>query len=58
MSHDNNTNVSENAPSQWAQIMCEIVNKLSGTNMSTNITFDGLEMYGNPIRWNICKNIL
>jgi hypothetical protein len=31
MSHDNNTKMSENAPSQWAQIMGEIVNKLSAT---------------------------
>ena len=45
MSQDNsNTKTSENAPSQWAQIMGEIVNKLSGTNMSTNITFDSLEI--------------
>ena len=36
--------MSENAPSQWAQIMGEIVNRLSGTNMSTNITFDNLEI--------------
>ena len=27
-----------------AQIMDEIVNKLSGTDMSTNITFDNLEI--------------
>jgi hypothetical protein len=45
MGQDNsNTKTSENAPSQWAQIMGEIVNKLSGTNMSTNITFDSLEI--------------
>jgi hypothetical protein len=36
---NNNTKKSENAPSHWAEIMGEIVNKLSGTNMSTNITF-------------------
>jgi hypothetical protein len=42
MSQDNNnTKKSENAPSE---IMGEIVNKLSGTNMSTNITFDNLEI--------------
>jgi hypothetical protein len=44
MSHDNNTKMGEVAPSQWAQITGEIVNKLSGTNMSTNITFDNLEI--------------
>ena len=31
-----------NAPSQWAQIIGEIVNRFSGTNMST--TFDNLEI--------------
>jgi hypothetical protein len=36
--------MSENTPGQWAQIIGEIVNKLSGTNMSTNITFDNLEI--------------
>ena len=46
MSHDNNNNtkISENATSQWAQIIGEIVNRFSGTNMSTNITFDNLEI--------------
>ncbi len=45
MSQDNNnTKKSENAPSHWSEIMGEIVNKLSGTNMSTNITFDNLEI--------------
>ena len=50
MSHDNSNNnnttkMSErNAPSQWAQIIGEIVNRFSGTNMSTNITFDNLEI--------------
>ena len=44
MSHDNNNNtkISENATSQWAQIIGEIVNRFSGTNMST--TFDNLEI--------------
>ncbi|HJT49238.1 MAG TPA: hypothetical protein VJ729_13725 [Nitrososphaeraceae archaeon] len=41
---NNNTKKSDNVPSHWAQIMGEIVNKLSGTNMSTNITFDNLEI--------------
>jgi hypothetical protein len=36
--------MSENTPGQWAQIIGEIVNKLSGTNLSTNITFDKLEI--------------
>ena len=34
--------MNENAPSHWSEIMGEIVNKLSGTNMSTNI--DNLEI--------------
>jgi hypothetical protein len=42
MSHNTNTN--QNTPSQWAQIMGEIVDKLSGTNMSTTISFDSLEV--------------
>ena len=30
--------------SQWSQIAGEIVDKLSGTNMSTTINFDNLEV--------------
>jgi hypothetical protein len=43
MTHNTNTN-QKNTPSQWAQIMGEIVDKLSGTNMSTTISFDSLEV--------------
>ena len=40
-----NTNLNhKNAPSQWAEIMAEIVDKLVGTNMSTTIRFDDLEI--------------
>ena len=40
-----NTNLNhKNAPSQWAQIMAEIVDKLVGTNMSTTIRFDDFEI--------------
>jgi hypothetical protein len=44
MSHDNTKINQQNATSQWAQIMGEIVDKLSGTNMSTTINFDHLEI--------------
>jgi hypothetical protein len=45
MSQDNNNiKMTENAPSHWAQIMGEIVDKLSGTNMSTTINFGHLEI--------------
>ncbi len=40
-----NTNLNhKNAPSQWVEIMAEIVDKLVGTNMSTTIRFDDLEI--------------
>ena len=36
--NSNNTNINpKNVPSQWAQIMGEIVDKLAGTNVSTTI---------------------
>lgn len=44
MSDNNNANLTRSAPSQWAQIIGEIVDKLSGTNMSTTISFDSLEV--------------
>jgi hypothetical protein len=45
MSKGNNININpQNAPSQWAEIIGEIVEKLSGTNMSTTINFDQLEV--------------
>jgi hypothetical protein len=34
----------KNAPSQWAQIIGDIVDKLVGTNISTTMKFDGLEI--------------
>jgi hypothetical protein len=41
----NNTDMNhKSAPSHWAQIMGEIVDKLMGTNMSTTISFDDLEI--------------
>jgi hypothetical protein len=45
MSQNNNNNLNQqNAPSQWAQIAGEIVDKLTGMNMSTTINFDNLEV--------------
>ncbi|MGA7897354.1 MAG: hypothetical protein WCA39_00675 [Nitrososphaeraceae archaeon] len=45
MSNSNNTNINpKNVPSQWAQIMGEIVDKLAGTNVSTTISLDDLEI--------------
>ncbi len=45
MSSNNNTSINpQNAPSQWAEIIGEIMEKLSGTNMSTTINFDQLEV--------------
>ncbi len=45
MSSNNNTSINpQNAPSQWAEIIGEIMEKLSGTNMSTIINFDQLEV--------------
>jgi hypothetical protein len=44
-SNNNNTSINpQNAPSQWADIIGEIMEKLSGTNMSTTINFDQLEV--------------
>jgi hypothetical protein len=34
----------KNARSQWAQIIGDIVDKLVGTNISTTMKFDGLEI--------------
>ncbi len=46
MNKSNNTKSNQkNAPTQWAQIMGEIVDKLVGTNMSTTMKFDGLEIH-------------
>ena len=42
--NDNTDLNHKNAPSHWAQIMGEIVDKLMGTNMSTTISFDNLEI--------------
>ena len=45
MSKSSNTKSNQkNTPSQWAEIMAEIVDKLVGTNMSTTIRFDDLEI--------------
>jgi hypothetical protein len=45
MSKSNNIKSSQkNAPSQWSQIMGEIVDKLVGTNTSTTMKFDDLEI--------------
>ena len=45
MSKNNNTNSNQkNAPAQWAQLMGEIVDRLVGTNTSTTMKFDGLEI--------------
>jgi hypothetical protein len=41
MSHDT-SKLNHNTPSQWAQILGEIVDKLSGTTMSSTISFDHL----------------
>ena len=45
MSKSNNPKSNQkNVPSQWAQLIGEIVDKLVGTNVSTTIKFDGLEI--------------
>ena len=45
MSKSNNTKSNlKNAPSQWAQLIGEIVDKLVGMNISTTMKFDGLEI--------------
>jgi hypothetical protein len=41
MSHDT-SKLNHRTPSQWAQITGEIVDKPSGTTMSTTISFDHL----------------
>ena len=39
------TNEKQQAPSQWAQIVSQVMEKVvSGTNMSTTIEFDDLEV--------------
>jgi hypothetical protein len=38
-----NSNGNQNA-SQWSQIIGQILDKLSGTNMSTTVGFDNLEV--------------
>ena len=45
MSNSNNTKSNQkNAPSQWVQLIGETVDKLVGTNISTTMKFDGLEI--------------
>lgn len=45
MSESSNTKSNQkNAPSQWAEIIGDIVNKLVGTNISTIMKFDDLEI--------------
>ena len=45
MSKSSNTkSTQKNAPSQWVQIIGDIVDKLVGTNISTTMKFDGLEI--------------
>ena len=45
MKNSINTNLNhKNAPSEWAQIMSDIVDKLVGRNVSTTIGFDDLEV--------------
>lgn len=45
MKNSINTNLNhKNTSSEWAQIMSEIVDKLVGTNKSTTIGFDDLEV--------------
>jgi hypothetical protein len=48
MSQNNNINSDRDTPQQqagqWAQIVGQIVEKLSGTSMSTTIRFDNLEI--------------
>jgi hypothetical protein len=42
--NDITTKLGQSAKSNWAQIMGEIAEKLIGTNMSTTIAFDDLEV--------------
>ena len=45
MSKGSNTKSNQkNAPSQWAEIIGDIVDKLVGTNISTTMKFDNLEI--------------
>lgn len=39
-----NTQQQQQSSSQWAQIIGQVMEKLSGTNMSTTIRFDNLEV--------------
>jgi hypothetical protein len=39
-----NTQQQQQSSSQWAQIIGQVMEKLSGTNMSTTIRFDTLEV--------------
>jgi len=41
--------------SQWAQIIGDIVDKLVGTNISTTIKFDGLEIDVPQVRVQIAR---
>jgi hypothetical protein len=45
MRNSNNTKSNQkNAPSQWAQLIGQTVDKMVGTNISTTMKFDGLEI--------------
>lgn len=47
MSNSKNTKSNQsNAPSQWAQLLGDIIDKLVGTNISTTMMFDDLEVAG------------
>ncbi len=44
---ENESGVTDNqqqSPSQWSQIIGQVMEKLMGTNMSTTISFDNLEI--------------
>ena len=44
-SNENGTTDSQQqSPSQWSQIIGQVMEKLMGTNMSTTISFDNLEI--------------
>jgi hypothetical protein len=38
------TDSQQQSPSQWSQIIGQVMEKLMGTNMSTTISFDNLEI--------------
>lgn len=38
------TDNQQQSPSQWSQIIGQVMEKLTGTNMSTTISFDNLEI--------------